>query len=286
MNPPLTILWRGPLDSCNYGCRYCPFAKRPAMRSVLETDRAALARFKDWAEAVHHRQLSVFFTPWGEALIHAWYRETLVALSHLDHVRQAVIQTNGSCSMSWTADADPARLALWITWHPTEISLERFLANLEPLLAGRIRFSVGVVGIPEHLAAVEQLRQSLPTSVPCWVNARKPLRPYSADELARFTAIDAHFPLTLRAHPSRNRTCRTGEEVIAVDGDGTTRRCHFVDSKLGNLYTDELSTMLKPRPCPRAFCDCYIGFAHLDDLHLDDIYGDGLLARIPIAHAS
>ncbi|MEN8446791.1 MAG: radical SAM protein, partial [Cyanobacteria bacterium J06555_13] len=24
----LSILYRGPLLSCNYGCEYCPFAKR------------------------------------------------------------------------------------------------------------------------------------------------------------------------------------------------------------------------------------------------------------------
>lgn len=286
MSRPLTILWRGPLDSCNYGCRYCPFAKRPALRSVLDADRAALARFAGWIEDHPQRQLSAFVTPWGEALIHAWYRDTLIALSHLAHVQQAVIQTNGSSSMAWTADANPTRLALWITWHPTEITLDRFLANLEPLLAGGIRFSVGAVGVPEQLAAVEQLRSRLPVSVPCWVNARKPLVRYSEDEIARFTAIDAYFPLTLRPHASRNRACRTGEDVISVDGVGTVKRCHFVDTTLGNLFTDDLATMLKPRPCPRAFCDCYIGFAHLDELHLDDIYGDGLLARIPIAHAS
>jgi MoaA/NifB/PqqE/SkfB family radical SAM enzyme len=286
MSRPLTILWRGPLDSCNYGCRYCPFAKRPALRSVLDADRNALARFTGWVEAYPQHQLSVFVTPWGEALIHAWYRDTLIAMSHMAHVQQAVIQTNGSCSMAWTADANPTRLALWITWHPTEITLDRFLDNLKPLIEGGIRFSVGAVGVPEQLVAVEQLRSHLPISVPCWVNARKPLVRYSADEIARFTAIDAHFPLTLRAHPSRNRACRTGEDVISVDGDGTVKRCHFVDTMLGNIYNDDLAAMLKPRPCPRAFCDCYIGFAHLDELHLDEIYGDGLLARIPIAYAS
>ena len=32
MQRPLEILWRGPLDSCNYSCDYCPFAKRAATK--------------------------------------------------------------------------------------------------------------------------------------------------------------------------------------------------------------------------------------------------------------
>jgi len=286
MSRPLTILWRGPLDSCNYGCRYCPFAKRPALRSVLDADRAALTRFSAWVETEVQRELSLFFTPWGEALIHAWYRETLVRLSHQARIHQVVIQTNGSCAMGWTAEANPTRLALWITWHPSEIGLDRFLDQLAPLLDNGIRFSVGAVGVPKHIDALEQLRARLPQTVPCWINARKPLLPLSDAETARFTAIDPHYALTLRRHASRHRSCRTGEDVIAVDGDGAVRRCHFVDTILGNLYADELVAMLRPRPCPRAFCDCYIGFAHLDQLHLDEIYGDGLLARIPLTSAS
>ena len=28
----LSILYRGPLSSCNYGCEYCPFAKHRETR--------------------------------------------------------------------------------------------------------------------------------------------------------------------------------------------------------------------------------------------------------------
>ena len=45
----LTILYRGPLASCNYDCPYCPFAKRRDSREQLRADRAALERFAGWA---------------------------------------------------------------------------------------------------------------------------------------------------------------------------------------------------------------------------------------------
>ena len=36
------VLYRGPLSSCNYGCVYCPFAKKNEAYAELAGDRAAL----------------------------------------------------------------------------------------------------------------------------------------------------------------------------------------------------------------------------------------------------
>ena len=80
----LSILYRGPLSSCNYACGYCPFAKRRESAAELETDRAALGRFLDWVEARPAAdRLGVLFTPWGEALTRRWYRDALVRLTGL-----------------------------------------------------------------------------------------------------------------------------------------------------------------------------------------------------------
>ena len=38
----LSILYRGPLSSCNYGCEYCPFAKHTETQAEHDADRAAL----------------------------------------------------------------------------------------------------------------------------------------------------------------------------------------------------------------------------------------------------
>ena len=85
----LTILYRGPLASCDYACPYCPFAKRRDTPEQLRADRAALERFTRWVSGRDHR-VSVLFTPWGEGLVRSWYRRALVELSHLPHVERAV----------------------------------------------------------------------------------------------------------------------------------------------------------------------------------------------------
>ena len=86
-----------------------------------------------------------------------------------------------------------------------------------------------------------------------------------------------------QAHDSLGERCFTGSDTIAVDGDGDVRRCHFVDGVIGNLYRDPIEAMLADRPCPAHRCGCHIGYVHLDKLRLRDVFGDGILERVPRA---
>ncbi|HBP23127.1 MAG TPA: radical SAM protein, partial [Planctomycetes bacterium] len=114
----LTLLYRGSLISCNYGCDYCPFAKRRETRAEMERDRGEVERFVAWVkgEGQAHR-LRILFTPWGEGLVRPWYQQALAELSRLEHVARVAIQTNLACGLSWTEDADRDALALWATYH-------------------------------------------------------------------------------------------------------------------------------------------------------------------------
>ncbi|ROZ46439.1 radical SAM protein [Rhodococcus sp. WS3] len=280
MNSSLSILYRGPLASCNYDCPYCPFAKRRDPPAELRADRASLERFAAWVAERTDLRLSVLFTPWGEALVRSWYRRTLAELSWLPHVERVAIQTNLSARTTWLADADPSTLALWCTFHPGQISLERFLVKCRELDGGGIRYSVGVVGFPEHLDLACELRQKLPENVYLWVNAAEG-RVYSDDEAQVWTELDPLFPYSRNPHPSVGKACRTGESVISVDGDGTIRRCHFVPEVIGNLYDGSLEQTLTARECPKTMCDCHIGYVHLESLPLYDAFAGGVLERIP-----
>ncbi|MGK5550721.1 STM4011 family radical SAM protein [Actinomadura kijaniata] len=275
----LTILYRGPLASCDYDCPYCPFAKRRDTPGQLRADRAALERFTAWVAGRDH-PVSVLFTPWGEGLVRSWYRRALVELSHLPHVRRVAIQTNLSHRTAWTADADPARLALWATYHPGQTPYERFLTKTRELAGRGVRFSVGIVGQPEHLADARRLRADLPGHVYLWVNAAEG-RTYTDAEAAEWTAIDPLFSYSRHPHASLGRACHTGETVVSVDGEGTVRRCHFVPTVLGNLYDGSFRAALGPRPCPLDTCDCHIGYVHLKPLGLYDVFAGGILERIP-----
>ena len=280
----LSILYRGPLASCNYDCAYCPFAKRRDTGAQLAEDRAALERFTAWVAGDDGDELSILFTPWGEALTRSWYRTALVGLSRLPHVRRVAIQTNLGVVPFFVEEADPDVLALWCTYHPSQTSRERFLSRLRVVEAAHVSHSVGVVGLPEHLAEARALRAELPSATYLWVNAAAG-HSYTAGELSAWEAVDPLFRVSEARHVSLGQRCRTGRDVVSVRGDGTVTRCHFVDEVLGNLYDGSFRAALGPRPCPNRSCNCHIGYVHLESLRLDRVFGPGLLERVPAGMA-
>lgn len=284
MNEPLHLNWRGPLASCNYDCDYCPFAKHVSSREELAADQAALTRFVAWCRGpeASARQLSLLFTPWGEALIRPYYAAALVELSWLPHVIAVAIQTNLSSRLEPLAEAKRATLGLWTTFHPSQTSLDRFVDRCAELDALGIRYSVGVVGLREHFDAIDQLRARLRPDVYLWINAYKSAGPgyYREGERERLAAIDPLFELNAVRHQTRGHACAAGRSALFVRGDGTVSRCHFVDRPLGNLYQHSLAQLLGDEPCPQPTCGCFIGYVHLDRLKLRQRFGRGLAARM------
>lgn len=278
----LSILYRGPLSSCNYGCVYCPFAKHQESDEEHAADAAALERFVAWVGARPQDTISVFFTPWGESLIRRRYQRALVRLTNLPNVAKAAIQTNGSCRLDWAEECDKSRLGLWVTYHPTQTSRNRFVARCTEMEQRGIRFSVGVVGLKENFEEIEALRSELPPNIYLWVNAFKRLdHYYSSEDVDFLQAMDPLFPVNNQRHHSLGRPCRTGQSVISVDGDGVIRRCHFIKTPLGNIYETGWETVLSERLCTNQTCGCHIGYVHMNELELYDTFADGILERIP-----
>lgn len=281
MRASWSILYRGPLSSCNYACDYCPFAKTHNTREELQDDEMRLNRFTQWVKT-RQEEIGILFTPWGEALVHGSYQKALCDLSHFQNVRRVAIQTNLSCRLDWLTSANPQTLALWCTFHPTEVKLDRFLQQCRTLDAHGIRYSVGIVGTRDALPFLEPLRSGLRPEIYVWVNAfkRNP-EYYTQNEIDRLNGFDPLFSINNKRHPSLGRSCRTGHIVFSVDGIGDMRRCHFVKDVIGNIYQRDFEKALHPRACPAETCGCHIGYVHLDELGLDTVFGEGLLERIP-----
>ncbi len=275
------ILYRGSLSSCNYECGYCPFAKTSNTRAELQQDEQELERFVAWVRGQSQR-IGILITPWGEALVHAYYRRAMTALSRMPHVYRIAIQTNLSAPLEDFAMADRDALALWTTFHPSQTTLARFAARCRDLDAAGIRYSVGVVGLREHFDAIEELRRVLRPEVYLWVNASK-RQPdyYQPHEIDRLLAVDPYFHWNLHRYASAGQPCRAGETSFTVDGHGDARRCHFVPEVIGNIYDPGFGECLKPRVCTAATCGCHIGYVHRPGLQLEELYGAGLLERIP-----
>lgn len=276
------ILYRGSLTSCNYACGYCPFAKTANTRAELQQDERELERFAGWV-AHQPERIGILITPWGEALVHAYYRRAMTTLSHLPQMYRIAVQTNLSAPLDDFAAANRDTLALWATFHPSQTTLDLFVARCGELDSAGIRYSVGVVGLREHFAVIEQLRRRLRPEVYLWVNAFKQEDGYyRPGEVERLSAVDPYFHWNLHRYPSRGKSCHAGETSFTVDANGSIRRCHFIPEVLGNIYEPGFRDSLKPRPCSAPWCGCHIGYIHRPELRLDELYGTGLLERIPL----
>lgn len=279
----LSVLYRGPLSSCNYGCHYCPFSKRTETETQLERDRKSIAKFVARLSSLPHHEWKVLLTPWGEALVRHWYRQGVTRLTHVPHVMSVAIQTNLSCGLGWLAGCRTERLSLWATFHPTETTVGAFVRKVQQARDRGVRVSAGVVGVPEFLDEILKLRRSLPEEVYLWINAQQPRpRPYTSAQVALLTSIDPQFPVTLHRQKSRGKPCRAGELSFTVDGRGNMRRCHFVDEVIGDFHAADWEQALQPRQCPNRFCDCFLGKAQLLNDALLPFFGTTLLERLPV----
>ncbi|MDA7980668.1 MAG: STM4011 family radical SAM protein [Pirellulales bacterium] len=278
----LRILYRGPLSSCNYDCGYCPFAKHQESVDELRQDRTALLRFVEWASAQNDIDLGILFTPWGEALTRRIYQQAITRLSRLPRISKVAIQTNLSSSLTWLDAADCSTIALWCTYHPSQASRAAFLKQCSELGRRGVRFSVGMVGLHKDFAEIDAMRAALPKDIYLWINAYKDQPNYYTEEqIAHLTRVDPHFGMNNQRHRSLGEMCTAGESAISVDGNGGIRRCHFVSQPIGNIYEANWRDCLQRRTCPNQTCGCYIGYAFLPKLRHEELFGAGLLERIP-----
>lgn len=276
-----SILYRGPLSSCNYGCTYCPFAKTKNTRAELADDAVRLQKFVTWVKS-RSEQISILFTPWGEGLIRKYYQEAMTELSHLPQVKKVSIQTNLSCSTKWMDKVNKDAFALWTTFHPTQISLDKFVGKCAQLDALDIQYSVGFVAFKEELDILEALRDRITPKRYVWANAYKRVADYYTEkDILRVEKVDPLFRYNTVYHNSLGKSCQAGHTSFTIDGNGDIRSCHFIDTVLGNIYTDEIEQVLAPKTCVNTTCGCHIGYVHLDELNLYETYADGILERIP-----
>lgn len=275
----LKIIYRGGLDSCNYDCSYCPFAKQRSSRQQLEQDQQQLLRFETWLQG-QNSSLRVLFTPWGEALIWPYYQDTLVRLSHRPVIQSVAIQTNLSCALDWLSEAETKNIYLWASFHPEEVDFDKFIGSCNKVLEYGANLSVGLVGLKSNFNFLDRLQRALPASVYLWINAYKDEPDYySQSEIDYLQSYDSFFTTNLTNHASQGKFCASGESVFSVDGEGNMRRCHFIDNVIGNIYESGFENSLYSRTCTNSHCDCYLGYVHLNELDFKNRFGENYFER-------
>ena len=211
----LSILYRGPLSSCNYGCGYCPFAKRardgrragPRSRrrwsasSAGSTARPADDRIGDPVHALG-RGADPPLVSGG-----AGPAEPLAA-------RRAGRRSRPTCraALDWVGAVRQAQAGA-LGDVPSRRRSPRPLPG-KCRRAGSARRALSASASSACGALRRRSRRcaaNCPQHVYLWINAYK-ARPdyYRPGEAEWLTAIDPLFPLNNRRHPSLGRPCRAG----------------------------------------------------------------------------
>jgi MoaA/NifB/PqqE/SkfB family radical SAM enzyme len=283
----LLVLFRTRLEWCNFTCGYCPWnaTVRKVPAQAFRDDQERVRRVLDRVAELPGR-VEFFITPKAEYLVLPYWREAVARLLSLPHVERVTVQTNLSFDLAdFLQRVNAAKLALWTTYHPGEVStagLEQLHEKWRLLLARGVPFSVGVVGTRENLPHARALRERLDPRVYLWVNSyqREPDY-YAPEELAAIRAIDPLFDLNNQHYPSSGQPCTAGHRAVYLDDEGDLRRCFFVGEVIGNLFRDGWHTLSAPLGCPKEACHCYVGHMHIVDLDFRGVYGKHLAARIP-----
>ena len=281
------MLFRTRLEWCNYTCHYCPWNAElnrvPA--EAFREDEARLARVLDRVAELP-RRVEFFITPKAEYLVLPYWRDAVARLCAMPQVERVTVQTNLSFDVGAFLDSlSPGKLALWTTYHPTEVAgadREGLFDKWRLLRQRGVPFSVGIVGTRENLPHAAELRRRLDPGVYVWVNAYK-REPdyYRPDELEAIRAIDPYFDLNNQHYPSLGKPCTAGQRAVYLDDNGDLRRCFFVGGVIGNLFADGWKTLDAPACCPVRTCHCYVGQMHVVELDFRSVYGHCLAARIP-----
>lgn len=240
----------------------------------LDKDReqwfSFLSRFKEQAEKQNIRALML--TPYGEALIYAWYWEGLAQVSALPWVDAAGAQTNlgfeaaGSMRVFAENGGVFKKLRLWATFHPEMTTVQAFVKSCRKLRETGIQISAGAVGVPEHAGLLQQLRKELPKDIYMWVNRMDGLgRAYTTEEIQVFSSIDPYFYRELQPHPADVSQCRGR---YFAEGDGRLRLCN-------------ISPVLETGACSRKRCSCYLAYGGRENLVNRMLFGPWPLFRIP-----
>ncbi|MCD8043314.1 MAG: STM4011 family radical SAM protein [Tannerellaceae bacterium] len=280
-----TFWYRGSLDSCNYSCSYCAFGRKKTTANI-EQDQKSLLRFCEYIEGRKDSvPVNIMLIPYGEALIHSYYRENMVRLAALPHVTGIGCQTNLSFAPSLFLQTlhenniSPSKIKLWATFHPEMVTPEPFVRKIAQLKQAGIEICVGVVGDPGQINTIRTLRELLPPEVYLFVNAMEGFRrALTEEEKTAFREIDNLFDMDYQNEPAQWAQCAGGKEALFVNPKGDCYPCPRSRVKTGNIYTGNREEIPS---CNRKRCDCYIAYCHLYKAGIRRYMQQNFMWRIP-----
>jgi MoaA/NifB/PqqE/SkfB family radical SAM enzyme len=276
----IEYLWL-PENRCNYGCPYCSYtssAERPrlvkmqggvsAEQWMAAWDRAADRDGEGW----------VYATGGGEPTMYPGFLRLALSISRR---HKFSFDTNLSWSEEnlavFLSSADPRRVRLELSLHPSDVSLEDFIRKARLVASAGFMAQCRWVAYPEHFGELARYERAfadaelLFTVTPFngeWGGEKYPEAYTEAQRAAILGVVNAagdgapveqvRHLLNQHAERPEGRDCRAGRDYACIMPDGMAYRCQQYAMKewepIGDFLAPEFKlTRLSPR-CRAASC--------------------------------
>lgn len=274
--PPVILLRWLVTEWCNYNCGYCDQTHdRYAAKNGYTAHAFDNVTLEKWLKAfAHHfrdKRLSLVITG-GEPMIDrnntVQFLRELSAMPTVECIR---IDTNAS----WDPDAfekiDLSKIILMCTYHPGQVSKERFMGRIDRLLdAG---FKVGMVNYvmnKENFPMYERVKKQLATrGIPLHPNPLWDAKgQYSAEDLSllKEELPELDYMYRTRIASPHQRRCLFPALGYEMDQIGNIHvGCHSGVS--GNFFNNKLPGLFAGAvPCPHHSCVCLDKYSFLKNV--------------------
>jgi MoaA/NifB/PqqE/SkfB family radical SAM enzyme len=275
---------------CNFDCAYC--VTQPSRRSAhdnLWVSPDGATRFRrvlSWLAGLPLR-IRVRVQTLGEPFVSRDFLDGAAWLTRQENVEFVELVTNGSFRQEqfgqFAEKADPARLSLWMTYHPTQIGLERLIESARTARA--LGASVVVHGLlfPDTIDEIKNMvAQCAKADIPADVTAGHNYNGAYADRgyvpiLEDHQALSMYRDDAVRAAMAQahkrvyGAPCSAGHDYLYIGPDGGVYPCspyarasqHFMGSALDPAFVPAL----RPGPCTpcenKGMCTCKEDYLHL-----------------------
>ncbi len=289
---------------CNFRCSYCvsvdDYAKSNTEDWADEQERLRFQQIVRWI-AARPFQVGVRLATLGEPFASRVFLTEAAWLSARPNVEYVELLTNGSLLdrrlSQLEAEGDLRKISLWITYHPGEIRLSRFIANAR-LAHERYGCFVVVNGLlfPDNEASIMKLKAAVddaglrfnldlgydpltPSGALGTLGEMVPLFRRGGDGMERAIRLGANPELLeLNVSALRNlddRPCRAGHDYFYIGIRGDAYRCSRYQAlgleRIGNVLDEGFELRLNEArwaPCRAGFgCGNKEDFLNLHDDH-------------------
>ena len=289
----IIILWQynGNPCQCNYSCPYCQYETRTQKGHYFQ------GPIERWAEAFKkkfgNRNLA-FYLAHGEPMLgRNWF--DVVDMVGAEPKWEMRCTSNISASLTRLLNSKVARegrLNINASFHPTEISREKFLKKILQCREHGIEVPVIYTMYPPFFARIDEDFAEF-SKHKVLLHVRRFRGEYEGkwypeaysdrqmQTLAKY-CDDATIKYMLSNEPTDGKLSWTGVDFCMIDKDGNVGYCDDYRSdrySFGNLFDDEIRLFAEPKPFPRAFVSdgTVDGVANIVELNYEQLSGNNVL---------